>query len=214
MDFRLYVILDRRYLTGDPLVQTQKIIEAGCTVLQYRDKLSSGKDFFYLAGKLYQIAKKKNIPFIINDRIDIALSLGVEGVHLGADDLPIPAARKLLGPDKIIGRSVHSLEEARLAESEGANYVGLGPVFPSQTKTDTGDLISKEALKELNEELRMPVVAIGGIKAENIKKLVKLGIENFAICSDILRAKDPARQLNIIKAKLRNTRYEMRDTKQ
>ena len=207
MNFRLHVILDRRYLTGDPLVQAQKIIEAGCSVFQYRDKLSSDKDFFYLAGELYQIAKKKNIPFIINDRIDIALSLGVEGVHLGADDLPLPAVRKLLGPDKIIGRSVHSLEEARLAENEGANYVGLGPVFPSQTKIDTGDLIPKKELRALKEHLEIPVVAIGGIKAGNIEELVKLGIENFAICSDILQAKDPAQQLNIIKAKLRKTRY-------
>ena len=202
MDFRLYVILDRRYLTGDPLTQVQRIIETGCSVFQYRDKLSSDNDFFYLAGELYQIAKKRNIPFIINDRVDIALSLGVEGVHLGTDDLPIPAVRKLLGPDKIIGRSVHNLEEACIAEREGANYVGVGSVFFSQTKENGRALISKDLVREIKEKLKIPVVAIGGIKANNIKELATLGIKNFAICADILQAKDPAQQVKIIKEKL------------
>ncbi len=208
MDFRLYVILDRRYLNGNPLTQVQKIIEGGYSVLQYRDKLSSDKDFFYLAGELYRIAKKKNIPFIINDRVDIALSLGVEGAHLGANDLPLTQARKLLGSDKIIGKSVHNLEEACIAEREGANYVGAGPVFFSRTKEKGRAPISKDLVREIKEKLKIPVVAIGGIKAENIKELVKLGIENFAICSDILQAKDPARQVKIIKEKLQRAKYK------
>lgn len=199
MNFQIYVILDRRYLNKNPKILVKEVIKGGCSALQYRDKISSTKDFYHLAKELHQIAKEKNVPFIINNRIDIALSLGAEGVHLGIEDLPIKPARQVLGLNKIIGKSVHNLKEARQAKEEGVNYVGVGPVFPSQTKENLPALISRAELKEIKEKLDIPVVAIGGIKAENIKELLEIGIENFAISADILTAESPAKQVKIIK---------------
>ncbi len=203
MDFRLYVVLDRQYLDKNPELLIQEIIEGGCSLLQYRDKTGSKEDFSDLAGRLYRIARRRNIPFIINDRVDIAKGLGVEGVHLGKGDCPVKEARLLLGGEKIIGRSVHNLEEAKEAEKEGADYLGIGPVFSSSTKSDNRPSISRELLKEIAEKTKIPVVAIGGIKADNIEELLNFGIKNFAISADILLAPDPKKQVEIIKEKLK-----------
>ena len=203
MDYSLYVILDRRYFTEEESTSlVEKIIEGGCSILQYRDKTNPLKYSFDLAKKFFKVAKDKKVPFIINDRVDIAICLGANGVHVGDRDMSVKQVRSILGPHKIIGKSVHNWEEVRTAEREGANYVGMGPVFPSQTKVDSRELISRDFLKEIKEYLKIPVVAIGGIKVANIEELIELGIKNVAISADILLAKDPCKQTKIIKEKL------------
>jgi len=209
VDYSLYVILDRKYLTEEEsTLLAEKIIKGGCSVLQYRDKTDPSKYSFDLAKKLFKVAKDKKIPFIINDRVDIAIRLGADGVHVGEKDMPVKQARSILGPHKIVGKSVHNWEEARAAEREDADYVGAGPVFRSQTKEDDRELISRDFLKEIKDYLTIPVIAIGGIKATNIEELIKLGIENVAISADILLSKDPCEQTKIIKEKITGSKKD------
>jgi thiamine-phosphate pyrophosphorylase len=185
-----YAVTDRSNLSGNSLaVQVEAAIRGGVTFVQLREKQLPYADFVSEAQKIKKVTDRYNIPFVINDNIDVALAINADGVHVGQTDLGVSAARTLLGKNKIIGVSAQTIEEARLAEQEGADYLGVGTVFPTATKLDaTG--VSLETLREICSEAAIPVVAIGGINAENILKLRDTGIDGVAVVSALFAQPD------------------------
>lgn len=178
---KLYVILDRELLIGKDLVDIAKeLISGGVDLIQYRDKISTQDEIIKNAEEL----RKLNFPIIINDYPYIAKRVDALGVHLGQGDMDIKSARKIL-PDKTIGRSTHNLKEAIQAQEDGADYIGIGPVFPTTTKKGAVP-IGLEVLKEVAKKIDIPVFAIGGITLDNIDSVLATGIERVAIASAIL----------------------------
>jgi len=190
IDYSLYLVTDSTMLRGITLEKAvEQAISGGVTVVQLREKNSSSLQFYKTAVKVKKVTDSYKIPLIINDRLDIALSVDAAGVHLGQKDLPCTAARRILGKDKIIGVSAATLEEAITAQQDGADYIGAGAVFSTGTKTDTRELsISK--LKEIAGNLNIPVIAIGGINSKNAMLLKETGIKGIAVASGILAQSD------------------------
>ncbi len=161
-------------------------LNAGVKWIQYREKNKSRREIYNEAAILRKLTEKFGATFIVNDHADIALAVNADGVHLGQEDLPLKEARKILGGKKIIGISTHSIEQALEAEAGGADYIGFGPVFHTSTK-DAGGTKGIEMLREIKSRTRIPVVAIGGIKAENIKLVLDAGADAVAAASAILK---------------------------
>ncbi len=173
---------------------TQDIIEGEADVIQLRVANKSDKEFLSIATKIRKLARDSKIPLIINNRPDIALAIGAEGVHLGQDDLPIESVKKI-APQKLIGKSTHNLKEALKATKEGADYISIGPIFHSPTKPNLSP-IGLNLISQIKEKIKippggLPVIAIGGINLSNIEQVIKSGAERVAICSAISEAKDP-----------------------
>ena len=154
----------------------ENAVDAGCRLIQYREKNKDTKELIEEAKKLKEICKNKAI-FIINDNLEVALEVDADGVHLGQDDVEIDIARKKLGKNKIIGQTVHSLEEAVNAEKNGVNYIGVAPIFETDTKKDTINPIGKEIIKEIRDKINIPIVAVGGITKENVKQVISYGAD-------------------------------------
>lgn len=181
----LYAITDRAWLGEKSLAQVvEEAILGGATFIQLREKNLEYDDFFNAAMEVKTVTDKYNVPFVINDNVDIAVAIGADGVHIGQSDEEIKIAREKLGPDKIIGLSAGSLEEAVKAEKNGADYLGVGAVFSTTTKQDA-NTVSIESIKEICEVVSIPVVAIGGISKENILKLKGTGIAGISVVSAI-----------------------------
>ena len=174
----------------DLLPLIDEAVSAGVTLIQLRGKKLQTREFLKKALESAALLKTKMIPLIINDRIDIALACGADGVHLGQDDLPVPYARKLLGPEKIIGISAGSVDEALHAETEGADYLGVGPIFHTLSKEGIEEVIGIEGLKTVKARTKIPILAIGGIKVEHIHDVISAGAEGIAVISAILGAED------------------------
>jgi thiamine-phosphate pyrophosphorylase len=191
IDYSLYLVTDRELLGGKDLVTTvEQAILGGVTMVQIREKNLSTLNFFQCALLLKAITEKYNVPFIVNDRLDIALAVEADGLHIGQDDMPLSAARKLLGPDKIIGVSVSTVEQALLAQAGSADYVGVGAVFPTATKTNANS-VSLQSLEDIKRKITIPVVAIGGINENNISNVMATGIAGAAVVSAIVATPDP-----------------------
>ena len=174
------------------LSDVKEAVEAGCKIVQYREKNRSTKEMISEAAEIKRICSDKAI-FLVNDRIDVALAVDADGVHIGQDDMPIETARKLLGEDKIIGLTVHNTDEAMEAEKKGADYVGLSPIFDTATKKDAGDGIGPEKIREIKNAISIPVVAIGGINKENCESVIQNGADSLVaisavICSDDVKS--------------------------
>lgn len=182
----LYLITDRAIpkLTLREIVR--QALSAGVRTIQIREKNLSKKELFEEALSLKQIFLKHNALFIINDYVDIALAVNADGVHLGQEDTPIKGARKILGKNKIIGISTHTLKQALEAQREGADYIGFGPIFPTTTK-DTGKPKGIDALIEVRNHIKIPIVAIGGITIENALRVLMAGPDAIAVVSGILK---------------------------
>lgn len=189
-DLLLYAVTDRHWLNGRTLVDVVKeSLDGGVTMIQLREKsLDEGK-FLEEAKELQALCRERHVPFIVNDNVDIAKAMDADGVHVGQDDMETMDVRAKLGPDKIIGVSAHTVEEALLAEKQGADYLGVGAVFPTSSKSDVGEM-SYETLKAICKAVSIPVVAIGGISGENVGKLAGSGICGVAVISAIYAAKD------------------------
>ena len=188
----LYFICDPALLrSGSLLAVTKKALAGGANIVQLRDKFSPAAAFLKNAEKLSRFLRKKKIPFIVNDRIDVALICGAAGVHLGPADIPIPHARKLMGAKGIIGASAHTVAQAKRAEQEGADYIGAGQVFHTTTKGITQHPISVKTLAAIRRAVSIPVVAIGGIKAGNAARVMESGCAGIAVVSAIMSAKNP-----------------------
>ena len=191
IDYSVYLVTDRRNKTDDEFLNIiEEAIKGGTTIVQLREKTASTKEFYDLALKVKEITSRYGVPLLINDRIDIALAVGSEGVHIGQDDMPADIAREIIGEDKILGVSASTVEEAKKAEIDSADYIGSGAVFPTSTKDDA-DSVSKEELKEIVDSIDIPVVAIGGITVENAHTLKGSGIAGFSVVSPIMSAEDP-----------------------
>jgi thiamine-phosphate pyrophosphorylase len=187
----LYAILDTSFSKGrSPITILHEFLAGGVRLVQLRAKELPSADFFSLAKEARQLTREAGATFIVNDRADIALACNADGVHLGQDDLPLQAARRILGPDKVIGISTHDLDQARSAELNGADYIGFGPIFGSTTK-DTGySPRGLEMLREIRAAVKIPIVAIGGINESNVAEVWKTGADAAAIISDLMGAED------------------------
>lgn len=183
-----YLVTDSGLSKKGTLSDVREAVEAGCRIVQYREKDKSTKNMVEEASEIKRICSDRAI-FMVNDRIDIALAVDADGVHIGQEDMPIETARKLLGEDKIIGLTVHNMDEAILAEKAGADYVGLGSIFNTTTKKDAGNGIGPLKIREVKDAIKIPVVAIGGINKENCKSVVQNGADSLVaisavVCSD------------------------------
>ncbi|AKL95650.1 thiamine-phosphate pyrophosphorylase ThiE [Clostridium aceticum] len=191
IDYSLYLITDR-YLVGskDFFDAVAKALQGGVTLLQVREKNISSKEFYDIGLKLKEITREFNVPLIVNDRLDIALAIDADGLHIGEDDLPIEVARRLLGKNKILGCSASTVEEALYAEKMGANYLGTGAVFPTDSKKDAGAAIGLTKLQEVVESVEIPVIGIGGVSVKNAASVKSTGASGIALISAILSQED------------------------
>jgi thiamine-phosphate pyrophosphorylase len=190
IDLKLYLVTDRRWLGERSLSSAlEEAIQGGVTVVQLREKDVSSREFLTIAQEVKEVACRYNVPLIINDRIDIAFACGADGIHLGSSDLPVSVARAILGTNKIIGASAATKEEAIFLEAQGADYLGVGAIFPTGTKVDA-DKVSLEELAEIKSIVKIPVVAIGGIDLGNIDSVMETKIDGVAIVSAIMAQRD------------------------
>lgn len=188
----LYLILDHDLLAGRPLLDiAAAAISGGAKHIQYRAKNLSNREAYFNAVQLKALAHRNGVTLVINDRVDLAMAVEADGVHLGQEDLPLSVARTLLGPQRIIGISAHTLEQAREAEAGGADYLGIGPVFSSTTKQARPPL-GCELLKQFRREVRIPIIAIGGISAANVRQVMAAKVDGIAVVSAVLSRPDVA----------------------
>ena len=186
----LYAVTDRSWLNGKTLYeQVEEAIKGGVTFVQLREKMLDEESFLNEALEIQKLCRRYNIPFVINDNVEIAKEINADGIHVGQRDLGVANVRDILGDDKIIGVSVQTVEQAVLAEKQGADYLGVGAVFPTGSKADAED-VSYETLKAICEVVNIPVVAIGGISAGNILTLKGSGVSGIAVISAIFAAED------------------------
>jgi thiamine-phosphate pyrophosphorylase len=188
---KLYLCTDRSLSLGRPLVKTvEDAIAGGVTMVQLREKDISSREFYKLALDVLKLTRAHHIPLIINDRLDIALAIGAEGVHLGQSDLPCGEARRIGGEDFIIGVSAHVPAEAVRAERDGADYIGAGAVFPTGSKADVSAIIGPEGLRSVARSVKIPVIGIGGISPKNAAAVMAAGAAGIAVISAILSQPD------------------------
>lgn len=200
-----YLVTDSGLSKKGTLSDVRNAVEAGCKIVQYREKDKSTKKMVEEALLIKEICRSKAI-FLINDRIDVAMAVDADGVHIGQDDMPIQLARQLLGSDKIIGLTVHDLREALQAEREGADYVGLSPVFDTSTKKDAGKGIGPGRIREVKNYLKIPIVAIGGINRENCESVIRGGADSLVAISAIVCSADVRKETGEFIAIIRNTK--------
>lgn len=190
LDLSLYLVTNNSEYEEKFLNIIEESLKGGVSVVQLREKKAETLDFYNLALKVKEITQKYNVPLIINDRIDIALAIDADGVHVGQSDMPAKTARSMIGEDKILGVSAADIKEAKKAQRDSADYIGVGAVYPTNTKDDATSVPKKE-LKEIVKSVDIPVVAIGGITQENAHKLNDCGIDGLSVVSAIMEAKNP-----------------------
>ena len=190
IDYSIYLLTDDACLLGRPLLEcVEQALRAGVTLLQYRSKYKDGGAMYQEAMALKELCDRYDVPLIINDRVDVALAVGAAGVHVGQDDLPCSVVRQLVGSDFVIGVSAHNPEEARKAAADGADYLGCGAVFGTGTKAGVAKL-GLERLQNIRQAVTLPMVGIGGVKADNYAEVLATGADGAAIISGILAADD------------------------
>ncbi|WP_405296082.1 thiamine phosphate synthase [Methanobrevibacter sp.] len=190
IDLSLYLVTDESEDVEKFLKTIEEAIKGGVSVVQIREKTADTLDFYNLSLKVKEITTKYGVPLIINDRVDIALAIDADGVHVGQSDMPCEVTRKLVGSDKIVGVSAATIEEAKKAENDGADYIGTGAIFPTATKDDAPK-ITKKDLKEIVDSINIPVVAIGGINLDNASELSDTGIKGLSVVSAIMSSDNP-----------------------
>ena len=196
----LYAVTDRAWVGKQTLLeQVECALKGGATCLQLREKDMKEDEFLAEALEVKKLCKKYNIPFIIDDNVELAVKCGADGVHVGQSDMEAGNARKLVGPDMIMGVSAQTVEQAIKAEKEGADYLGVGAVFSTSTKADADD-VSHEELKKICENVNIPVVAIGGISRKNIMELSGTGVDGVAIISAIFGSPDIEEECKVLKS--------------
>jgi thiamine-phosphate pyrophosphorylase len=191
-DFDLYLVTGRTQTHGRDLLWTlERALEGGVKAVQLREKDLNGKELFQLADKTRELCDRYDAQLFINDRIDVALAVDAAGVQLGKTSIPVETSRLLLGPRKLIGYSAHSLEESRIAQQSGADFLLFGPVYFTLSKAPYGAPQGLEALKKIVEKVALPVYAIGGIKTDSIIDVRRTGVKGVALISAIIGADDP-----------------------
>ena len=186
----LYFITDSK-LSHQGIVQdVRDVIEAGCKIVQYREKEKSKEEMLAEAKELAALCKEKSVLFMINNDVELALEVNADGVHLGQDDMPLAEAREKLGAGKIIGITVHNVQEALQAEKEGADYGSISPIFHTDTKKDAGKPCGIELIGRVKKAVKLPIVAIGGIEEENLEEVIAAGADSVAMISAIITSDD------------------------
>ena len=189
-DLLLYLVTDRSWLGEDSLAgQVETAVSAGVTCVQLREKELPFEEFLAQASSVKAVTDRHRIPFLINDSVEVMEAVDADGIHVGQSDMAASTLRKRIGPDRILGVSVETVEQALIAEAQGADYLGVGAMFPTSTKADA-DSVSFEALKAICNAVKIPVVAIGGITSANLQELKGSGIAGIAVISAILAKKD------------------------
>ncbi|MGI6109300.1 MAG: thiamine phosphate synthase [Eubacteriaceae bacterium] len=191
-DLLLYAVTDRSWLGEKTLrQQVEEVLEGGATMIQLREKDLDHEHFREEAMEIKALCRRFNVPFLLDDDVDLTLSVNADGVHVGQSDMKAADVRSLLGPDRILGVSAQTVDQALEAERQGADYLGVGAVFPTGTKTDA-QAVSYETLSAICKAVRIPVVAIGGICKDNVSKLAGSGIDGVAVVSALFAQPDPA----------------------
>ncbi len=192
VDWSVYVITDHRAVGERAILDVVRAaIRGGASVVQLREKTATTREMVELGQALYEVTRQAGIPLIVNDRLDVALAVGAEGVHVGHDDMPVSLARRLIGPNLILGASPETLGEARQMERDGADYLGVGDVYGTPSKSDAGTPIGFHGLTEVIRAVSIPVVAIGGITLENAGAVIQAGAAGVAVISAVVGAPDP-----------------------
>ena len=190
IDYTLYLVTDREIMSCATVEESvERAIAGGASIVQLREKSCGSREFYELARRVKKITSARGVPLIINDRLDICLAADADGVHVGQVDIPGSVARKILGADKIIGVSAALPEEARQAELDGADYLGVGAVFTTSTKSDTRP-VTPDIIRQIRASVSIPFVAIGGINSGNISRLYGLGINGAAVVSAVVAQND------------------------
>lgn len=209
VDWGLYLVTDRQLSAPRTIEEiVQAAVSGGVSVVQLREKDCSAWEFLALACRLLAILRPAGVPLIINDRLDVALAAGADGVHLGQSDLPYREVRAILGPEALIGLSVETLEQAREAEELDVDYLAASPVFPTSTKTDTGAAWGLAGLSALRKLSRHPLVAIGGINRTNAASVLRAGADGIAVVSAISAAPDPRAEAKALREIIEQVRRE------
>ena len=201
IDYTLYLVTDRELMVANTIEEcVEQAVLGGCTLVQLREKTASSREFYQTALRVREVTARMGIPLIINDRIDIALAVNADGIHIGQDDLPYKAVRRIFGQDKIIGVSASNLTEALSAADMGADYLGVGAMFATGTKTDA-NLTSMDELRQICEKVKLPIVVIGGINKDTVPLFKGTGIDGIAVVSAIVAHKNAtsaARELKLL----------------
>ncbi len=205
-DLRLYFITDSTGFSEEEFLQrVEDALQGGITMLQLREKEKTTKEYISLAKKVHDLTRKYHVPLIIDDRVDVAMAVDAEGVHLGQSDMPVDMARSIFGENKIIGATAKTVEQAKEAYQQGADYLGVGAIYPTTTKVKTV-LTSIEALDKICKAVPIPVNAIGGLNKDNIDILQGIAIAGICVVSAIMKADNPKKEaielLEKVKSKL------------
>ena len=205
-DTTLYFITDSTGFSEDEfLTRVRSALEGGVTILQLREKNRSTREYIDLADKVHELTKEFNVPLIIDDRVDVMLATDAEGVHVGAEDMPVVTARKLIGKDKILGATAKTVEVAKKAYEDGADYLGVGAIYPTTTKVKTV-LTSTETLDAITKAVPIPVNAIGGLNKDNLDVLNGIGIAGVCAVSAIMKADSPKKAAEELREAFGRTR--------
>lgn len=198
----VYPVTCERFSEGRSNLEVlEAVIQGGSKIIQLREKEYPKRDLYNLALKFREITTRGRVLLIINDHVDIALAVDADGVHLGQEDLPLQVARKL-APELLIGASTHSLQQALQAEKDGADYVNIGPIFPTKTKDGVGRSLGPKAISEISPQIKVPFTVMGGINAENIDQVLAEGARRVAMVTAITRAADIAAKVRSLKEKI------------
>lgn len=191
--FELYVVTDEQLSHGVSHAEiARQVVQGGADVVQLRDKYATGRHFYEAAVQVRDVTRGSDTLFIVNDRLDIALAVGADGVHLGQQDMPLLAARRVAPNDLLIGISVSTVQEALRAEHEGADYIAFGPVFPTASKSDAGPGLGLKTLRDIGQAITIPLVAIGGIGPANVSDVISNGADGVAVISAVVGQEDIA----------------------
>jgi thiamine-phosphate pyrophosphorylase len=200
IDYSLYLVTDRRLSRGRSTFEIVKAaVDGGTTVVQLREKDCSTREFIEQALAIKDFLKDRGVPLIINDRLDVALAVKADGVHLGQIDMPLAMAKGILGDSMIIGISAESLADAMAAEKDGADYLGVSPIYATPTKTDTAPPLGLAGLREIRKAVRLPLVGIGGLNLKNSADVIRSGADGVAVVSAIVAADDPGAVASALK---------------
>lgn len=193
IDGGLYVVTGEEFSAGRTYPEViEACIRGGARVIQLREKNWPAAKILEVGRYIRSVTKQNNVTFIVNDRVDLALALEADGIHVGQQDISVEVVRKLVGPDMIVGASAGTPEEARKAERDGANYIGVGPVFPTETKKDARSPRGLDLLAKIKNSTKLPVFGIGGIKIENAGQVIQAGADGVAVVSAVVGAVDIA----------------------
>ena len=211
IDYTLYLCTDRDLMSTDTIEEAvEQAVKGGCTVVQLREKDCSSLEFYETALRVKKITDQYKIPLIINDRVDIALAVNADGVHVGQDDLPAASVRRILGEDKVIGVSAGNVREAVKAREDGADYLGVGAMHATSTKMDA-DVTTVEELKKIREMVDLPIVAIGGMNKQTLPELKGTGVDGIAVVSAVIAADDIERAASELSEAVRSQKKQERD---